>query len=89
MELLERKKEQITRDFVVSLPRTTNGVPKSIISDRDGRYISRFWMNVLYCHGVEIEVQYGFSPQINSQLERTTPVCPNFRGRKFFKGGRL
>ena len=38
-----------------------------------------------YCHGVEIRVQYGFSPQ-NGQTERTTPDYSDFRGRKFLRG---
>jgi len=39
-----------------------HGVPKSIISDRDGRFTSRCWTSVQSAIGVEIKVQYGLSP---------------------------
>ena len=51
-------------DFVVKLPRTTGGVPKSIISDRDGRYIPRFWKNVYTDLGSKLKFNTAFHPKL-------------------------
>ena len=64
MELPEGKQEQITTDFVVSLPRTTSRDPKSIISDRDGHYIPRLWKNVYTVLGSKLKFNTAFHPKL-------------------------
>ena len=64
MELPEGKQEQITTDFVVSLPRTTSRDPKSIISDRDGRYIPQLWKNVYTILGSKLKFDTDFHPKL-------------------------
>ncbi|KAL5560581.1 hypothetical protein UlMin_036792 [Ulmus minor] len=109
----EWKWEQISMDFVVGLPKTTNGhdsiwvivdrltksahfipirvtysleqlaelyvkeivrlhgVPKSIISDRDARFTSRFWKGVQQSMGTKLKFSTAFHPQTDGQSERT------------------
>ncbi|KAL5578320.1 hypothetical protein UlMin_020019 [Ulmus minor] len=113
---LEWKWEQISMDFVVGLPKTTNGhdsiwvivdrltksahfipirvtysleqlaelyvkeivhlhgVPKSIISDRDARFTSRFWKGVQQSMGTKLKFSTAFHPQTDGQSERTIQI---------------
>ena len=48
-----------------------HGVPKSIISDRDGRFTSRFWASVHGAMGSKLKFSMAFHPQIDGQSERT------------------
>ncbi|GJV78670.1 putative reverse transcriptase domain-containing protein [Tanacetum coccineum] len=48
-----------------------NGVPVSIISDRDGRFISHFWQSLTKSLGTQLDMSTAYHPQTNGQSERT------------------
>ncbi|GJS25583.1 putative nucleotidyltransferase, ribonuclease H [Tanacetum coccineum] len=48
-----------------------NGVPVSIISDRDGRFTSHFWQTVQRALGTRLELSTAYHPQTDGQSERT------------------
>ena len=48
-----------------------HGVPKAIISDRDGRFTSRFWGSVHTVMGSKLKFSTAFHPQTDGQSERT------------------
>ncbi|GKE40033.1 putative reverse transcriptase domain-containing protein, partial [Tanacetum coccineum] len=51
-----------------------NGVPVSIISDRDGRFTSHFWHFVQKALGTRLDLSTTYHPQTNRQSERTIPT---------------
>ncbi|GKA02363.1 putative reverse transcriptase domain-containing protein [Tanacetum coccineum] len=48
-----------------------HGVPISIISDRDGRFTSRFWQSMQEALGTQLDMSTAYHPQTDSQSERT------------------
>jgi transposase InsO family protein len=48
-----------------------HGVPKTIISDRDAKFTSRFWESLQNALGTEIRFSTAFHPQTDGQSERT------------------
>src|ERR671933_1334648 len=48
-----------------------NGVPLSIISDRDGRFTSRFWKSLQECLGTNLDMSTAYHPQTDGQSKRT------------------
>ena len=48
-----------------------HGVPKSIVSDRDGRFTSRFWQQVHESLGTSLHFTTAYHPQSDGQSERT------------------
>ena len=47
------------------------GVPISIISDRDGRFTSRFWQFLHEALGTRLDMSTAYHPQTDGQSERT------------------
>ena len=116
IQIPEWKWEDIAMDFIVGLPRTTNGydsiwvivdrliksahflairvsysmeqlaqlyvkevirlhgVPKTIISDRDGRFTSHFWECVQKALGTKLRFSTAFHPQTDGQTERVNQI---------------
>ena len=46
-------------------------VPKTIVSDRDGRFMFRFWKTLHTAMGIELRFSTAFHLQTNGQSERT------------------
>ncbi|GJV37780.1 putative reverse transcriptase domain-containing protein [Tanacetum coccineum] len=48
-----------------------HGVPVLIISDRDGRFTSRFWQTLLKDLGTRLDMSIAYHPQMDGQSKRT------------------
>ena len=48
-----------------------HGVPKSIISDRDPKFVSNFWQRLQNALGTKHTLSTAFHPQMDGQSERT------------------
>ena len=48
-----------------------HGVPESIMSDRDPRFTSRFWMSLQKTMGTKLRFSTVYHPQTNGQSKRT------------------
>ena len=51
-----------------------HGVPRSIVSDRDSKFISLFWQHLMRLLGTKLRVSSDFHPQADSQTERVNDV---------------
>ena len=48
-----------------------HGIPLNIISDRDGRFVSRFWESLQSALGTQLNLSTAYHPQTDGQSERT------------------
>jgi hypothetical protein len=48
-----------------------HGVPKSIIFDRDSKFVSKFWESLHSALGTKLSLSVAFHPQTDGQSERT------------------
>ncbi|KAI3750999.1 hypothetical protein L2E82_21981 [Cichorium intybus] len=64
------KVEQLARIYIDEIV-SRHGIPLSIISDRDGRFLSRFWQSLQEAMGTRIDLSTAYHPQTDGQSERT------------------
>lgn len=50
------------------------GVPLSIVSDRDTRFVAKFWQRLQKVMGTELHFTTAYHPQINGQSERVIQI---------------
>nr|GEY38906.1 putative reverse transcriptase domain-containing protein [Tanacetum cinerariifolium] len=50
---------------------TRHGTPVSIICDRDGRFVSKFWKSFQKALGTNLDMSTAYHPEIDGQSERT------------------
>jgi len=62
--------EQLANLYIKGIVRL-HGVPLSIVSDRDTKFISRFWHGFQRAMGTKLCLSTTFHPQIDGQSERT------------------
>ncbi|KAD4585874.1 hypothetical protein E3N88_23475 [Mikania micrantha] len=62
--------EKLTQIYINEIV-SRHGVPLSIISNRDGRFISRFWKSLQSIFGTQLDLSTAYHPQTDGQSERT------------------
>ena len=62
--------ERLAKLYVNEIVRL-HGVPESIISDRDPRFTSKFWVSLQKALGTKTHFSTAFHPQTDGQSERT------------------
>ncbi|GJT34571.1 reverse transcriptase domain-containing protein [Tanacetum coccineum] len=62
--------EKLTRQYLKEVV-SRHGVPVSIISDRDGRFVSQFWQSLQEAFGTQLDMSTAYHPEIDGQSERT------------------
>nr|GFA65294.1 putative reverse transcriptase domain-containing protein [Tanacetum cinerariifolium] len=62
--------EKLARLYIDEIV-TRHGVPVSIISDRDGRFISRLWQTLQKALRTRLDMSTAYHPQTDRQSERT------------------
>ena len=65
--------EQYAELYVREIVRL-HGVPKSIVSDRDPIFTSKFWGALQKAMGTQLKFSTAFHPQTDGQSERTIQV---------------
>src|SRR5262249_31198930 len=66
---LKRYAELYIREIV-----RLHGVPISIVSDRDPRFVSRFWKSLHTALGTRLAFSTAYHPQTDGQTERTNQI---------------
>ena len=54
------------------------GIPQSIISDRDGHFIGRFWMKLFKLLGSDLRFFTSLHPQTDGQTERVNALFETY-----------
>nr|GFA41091.1 putative reverse transcriptase domain-containing protein [Tanacetum cinerariifolium] len=62
--------EKLTRQYLKEVV-SRHGVPVSIISDRDGRFMSHFWKSLNKALGNRLDMSTAYHPKTHGQSERT------------------
>ena len=77
--------ETMARRFYAEVVRL-HGLPSSIISDRDPRWMSTFWTDLFHLMGVELKRSTAFHPETDGQSERSIrTVCEMLRAHAVAK----
>ncbi|GJV14894.1 putative reverse transcriptase domain-containing protein [Tanacetum coccineum] len=62
--------EKLTRQYLKEVV-SRHGVPVSIISDHDGRFVSQFWKSLQEAFGTQLDMSMAYHPETDGQSERT------------------
>ena len=62
--------EKLARIYIKEIVRL-HGIPVSIISDRDPRFVSKFWSSLQRSLGTKLHFSTAYHPQTDGQSERT------------------
>ncbi|GJU20322.1 putative reverse transcriptase domain-containing protein [Tanacetum coccineum] len=62
--------ERLTRQYLKEVV-SRHRVPVSIISDRDGRFVSQFWQSLQEAFGTQLDMSIAYHPETDGQSERT------------------
>lgn len=62
--------EKLARLYIQEIIRL-HGVPVSIISDRDPRFVSQFWKSLQKAMGIKLNFSTAFHPRTDGQSKRT------------------
>ncbi|XP_060972510.1 uncharacterized protein LOC133038394 [Cannabis sativa] len=65
--------DQLAELYVREIVRL-HGVPKSIVSDRDPKFTSKFWQSLQRAMGTRLKFSTAFHPQTDGQSERTIQI---------------
>ena len=65
--------EQLARAYIKYVVRF-HGVPRTIVSDRDTRYLSQFWQTLQQVMDTTLLYSTSFHPQTDGQKERTNQI---------------
>ena len=65
--------ERFCRLYIREIVRL-HGVPVSIVSDRDSRFMAHFWKSFQKAMGIRLTMSTAFHPQTDGQSERTIHV---------------
>ena len=60
---------QVTNLFFKEIFRL-HGLPKSIVSDRDGRFMSDFWKEIFTLVGTQLTPSTSYHPQTDGKIDR-------------------
>ena len=55
-----------------------HGLPSSVVSDRDSRFQSKFWLAVMEALKVDVRMSTAFHPQTDGQTERVNQVLEQY-----------
>ncbi|KAI3809549.1 hypothetical protein L1987_25526 [Smallanthus sonchifolius] len=64
------KTEKLAKLYIKEIV-ARHGVPISIISDRDSRFVSRIWKSLQEAMGIRLDMSTAYHPQTDGQSERT------------------
>lgn len=64
---------ELAKIFIATIFRP-HGLPTSIVSDRDPRFTSKFWQEVMRLLGTDLKMSTAFHPQTDGQTERMNRV---------------
>ena len=65
--------EQLARAYIKYVVRY-HGIPRTIVSDRDTRYLSHFWKSLQQALGTTLLYSTSFHPMTDGQTERVNQV---------------
>ena len=69
--------KEIANNFLREIWRL-HGLPNSVVSDRDSRFQSKFWLRMLELLDVDVRMSIAFHPQTDGQTERVNQILEQY-----------